>query len=228
MEKKKEKLEKYLEAQNLAHVYCIEGGGENIHERVLRALSLRGIRAVGNPDLQLFHYKSGFGIEDARSLKSSAYQRPMVGNEKFFVLVFGTITHEAQNALLKLFEEPTAGTHFFLVVPTNSIFLPTVLSRLFLISLKREAREMNRAEAFVKASPRERLELIGDIVVSKDKVAAIDFLNELEVYLYESDLFRAGDEKRRKALSDIENARGYLMDRAPSVKMLLEHIALAI
>jgi hypothetical protein len=55
-----------------------------------------------------------------------------------------------------------------------------------------------------------------------------EFLNALEQILYAS-LAKAKDKKEiAVALEDIAKVRSYANDRSPSMKMLLEHLALAL
>lgn len=53
--------------------------------------------------------------------------------EKVIILLFDKFQKEAQNAMLKLLEEPPEGTIFILICGNKSILLPTILSRLILI-----------------------------------------------------------------------------------------------
>ena len=200
----------------------------------------------GNPDFFARDYVT-FSIDDARELKSMALSRP-VANEnrkdagagkKFFILKINGITVEAQNALLKLLEEPADYAHFFLIIPSAHLLLPTVRSRMLEIgesgkkkgvSESQDNREIiAEVEEFLKVGHAKRLDIVKKLVdeISKEKKTkqdAIDFLNVIERVVY-----KKNDVKRdRKILKAIDTARNYLNDRAPSVKMLLEYVALNI
>src|SRR3989344_8617160 len=69
-----------------------------------------------------------FGIDEARALTQLASLKNISG-EAVFLLALGSITSEAQQALLKLFEEPQLGTVFILVVP-HGILVATLRSRM--------------------------------------------------------------------------------------------------
>jgi hypothetical protein len=58
----------------------------------------------------------------------------------------------------------------------------------------------------------------------KTKQDAIDFINILEAAVYSN----GGAKKNAEALKSIELARKYMNDRSPSLKMLLEYVALSI
>jgi hypothetical protein len=74
------------------------------------------------------------GIDLVRSLVDIAHRSPAIGYDRQYIIVgFDTATVEAQNAFLKLLEEPPQTTQFVLCVPTQRILLPTVVSRLLII-----------------------------------------------------------------------------------------------
>ncbi|TAL49114.1 hypothetical protein EPN83_02420 [Patescibacteria group bacterium] len=184
-----------------------------------------GITVRGNPDLWVSEHET-FGIDDGRILKEIQYLKPAAGERKFFVISFDFITSEAQNALLKVFEEPVGKTHFFLIIPTEEILLPTLRSRLSVIDM-REAREFEDLGKFLTSSPAERLSYIQRIIEEKDKTRAIAFLGSLERYLHKDANTKLLVEYAG-VFEEIIRARSYLRDRSPSVKMLLDHIALIV
>jgi DNA polymerase III subunit delta' len=77
--------------------------------------------------------RDDFKIEDAQEVISEAYKAEE--NTKTLILGAKSFTIPAQNALLKILEEPPRNIVFILLAPNKSTFLPTVRSRL---SLKQE------------------------------------------------------------------------------------------
>ncbi len=69
-------------------------------------------------------------IEDAKEVISEAYKSEE--NTKTLILGAKSFTVPAQNALLKILEEPPRNIVFILLAPNKSTFLPTVRSRLSL------------------------------------------------------------------------------------------------
>jgi DNA polymerase III delta prime subunit len=184
------------------------------------------IKKQGNPDF--FHEKfESLGIDDSRRIKEiHASKAFMAGTKRIFIIETSTITHEAQNSLLKIFEEPHEATHFFMIVPSVSILLPTLRSRLYIIESEKEGSDLEEAKKFLKLSPKDKVayvdELAKDISDEKlEKSDAMKFLATLEVVLAEN------PEKNMKALQAILKARDYMNDRSPSVKQLLEFVALS-
>src|SRR5262245_53091387 len=88
--------------------------------------------------------ESVFGLEAARTLGVLAARSAFTGR-KVFLITPDTITLEAQNALLKAFEEPVPGTHFFLVVRDVGMIIPTLLSRMQIVRLAHEDEEVSEA-----------------------------------------------------------------------------------
>jgi DNA polymerase-3 subunit delta' len=84
-----------------------------------------------------FHFDSLL-IDDARKIVEEAY-RSEVGGKTIF-LETKKIPPTSQNALLKILEEPPRNVQFIVIVPSKSILLPTVRSRLPLKVEKSEKR----------------------------------------------------------------------------------------
>ena len=80
--------------------------------------------------------RDDFKIEDAKEVIAEAYKSEE--NTKTLILGAKSFTVPAQNALLKILEEPPRNIVFILLAPNKSTFLPTVRSRL---SLKQEHTE---------------------------------------------------------------------------------------
>ncbi len=69
-----------------------------------------------------------FKLEHAKAVVAEAYISEQ--NTKYLILGSTSFTKEAQNSLLKLFEEPPRNIEFIIISPTKSNLLPTVRSRL--------------------------------------------------------------------------------------------------
>ena len=80
------------------------------------------------------------GIEDVKRMQKQLFLKPMNSQEKVVVLDDAhLLTVEAQNALLKVLEEPPARTYIFLSSQTKQVFLPTILSRCQVVELEEAA-----------------------------------------------------------------------------------------
>ncbi len=77
-----------------------------------------------NPDFFEFEAES-FGIDDGREVKMAQSRlASSSGSKKIFLLSAHSFTNEAQNSLLKIFEEPTKDTIFFVLASSGKFFLP--------------------------------------------------------------------------------------------------------
>jgi DNA polymerase III delta prime subunit len=170
-----------------------------------------------------------FNIEDARALAEEASIKSISGRA-LFIIGATSITTDAQQALLKLFEEPQAGTIFILLVPHGTL-IPTLASRFadYPLEVVQDERQGKSATAFLKSSNKERsaqiVALLKDDEHMKERVR--DLLNAIEQRLYAAEL-KSPDPVLRQALTEIGLVRKYIGDRSASLKMLLEHLALAL
>lgn len=79
--------------------------------------------------------RSTFGIEQIRKLKNWAKFKPFTKKVKYaFIPMAQRLTHQAQNAILKLLEEPPSRTIFLLSVDDPQNLLPTIASRCLIFS----------------------------------------------------------------------------------------------
>lgn len=217
----------YRQTGDLHHAYAFEGDSNLIIEKLEKFFSSElNLPIRANPDYRVFSYET-FGIDEARGLIELQMRKSFSGGKKVFVINFRTITTEAQNALLKIFEEPTSDTHFFLIVNSFERLLPTLRSRIFFVSrIEGETAEPKRiAGEFIKSNIKERMEIVSEIAEDKDKTSATQLLNGLEIILSEE---RKGTSGINTVLEEIIKSKSYLEDRSPSIKLLLEHIAVNI
>lgn len=170
-----------------------------------------------------------FGIEDARELSALASLKNFA--DSTFFLAVSSMTTEAQQALLKLFEEPQRGTTFLVLLP-HGILLPTLRSRMLPYPIKGDALDQSSsrrrlgAEQFLSAHKKERSDFVAKLLKDEEgaRERARELVNALEVELSKN----MEDARAREGLQDLAKVRDYLRDRSPSLKMLLEHLALTL
>jgi DNA polymerase III delta prime subunit len=237
-------LAEQINREHLHHAYLLEGERSIILTELRALLSDAGISQTGNVDFHSYEYDT-FLIEHAHSLRVEQSMHGAAGAKKIFLVAFNTMMSEAQNALLKTLEEPTQGTHFFFITRTREILFPTVRSRMQVIRIQetgdRRQETGNAGEKFLSATLPERMKMIEHFTKAKTeekpkaKEDARIFLESLERVLYEKNL--RGDTFQSQgvtskifsqALQDVLTAKRYLSDRSPSLKLLLEHLALTV
>ena len=222
--------------ENLHHAYLIEGECDFVFSKLLNFLEKDlGFCAQNNPDFWCGEFDT-LGIDEGRKINDLQNKKSFLGSKKIFVIKTNFITIEAQNSLLKMFEEPTDNTHFFLIMGSSEVLLPTLKSRLMLIEYgSTTSVESNTSvKEFLKSSPAKRLKIVSEFFgdtkkkIPADKGGAIKFLNELENILREKVDINKITQKEIFVFNEIIKCRSYLNDRSPSVKNLLEHISLII
>ena len=208
----------------LHHAYLVEGDRDIIVPELFGFIEKElGISSRGNPDVLVFEYET-FGIDEGRYIKNLESLKPVAGTRKIFIIAFHFITREAQNAFLKLFEEPNPSTHFFIITRSAEVLLPTLRSRLQVLTHFKENKSSELAKAFLKAVPGKRMDLVKKMLEMKDKHSVISFLDALERELYApGSLSFPG---RARIFEEIQKVRGYAGDTGALLKMLLEHLAL--
>ncbi len=208
------------------HAYLLESAGSPDLAEIKKKLEEKFLTEAGPADWFMKSLQT-FGIEDSRELKE-IQSRKGFGVAKIFLIKADFFTTEAQNALLKVFEEPTEGTHIFLAVPKTARLLPTLRSRLFSLDISIPASGMEEvAEKFLKSPASERLKTVRKIAENKDKSAAVSLLNSLEEKL-RKDTEGVLSPEKIFILEEIGKGRVYLNGRAASIKMILEHISLIL
>jgi len=160
------------------------------------------------------------GIEDVRTITHNAHLRPATQAGQVFVIATSFVTHEAQNALLKLFEEPPADTVFVLVVPPAFQLLPTLQSRIGQETVLVSGTDGHVWKSFIQASYADRLEQIDTWHKTKDQSWLTAMVSDIHTVQY-----RELDQAARSALQLVSHK---LQTRGASNKMLLEHLALVL
>jgi len=230
-------------SKQLHHAYFVIG--HKVEEVVSKLKhffqNVVGVETSGNPDFHHGKYQT-FTIEDARALSEGESRKSLTGGKKIFIIETDFITEEAQNSLLKVFEEPTPGTHFFIVSPQD-ILLPTLRSRMQVIFHDEERSDKTKSVLAMEIPERltlvkELTEGISEAKSSKSSIArsdedgfreektkqdAITLLNQIEKELHEK-----GVEKSHQSLKVCESTRAALYDRGAPIKMILENLMLGI
>jgi DNA polymerase III delta prime subunit len=211
--------------KEMHHANVIVGGENNRHfvfEILERDLEFK---TQANPDFLLLEIES-FGIDDARELERWATGTPFLGGLKVSVMIIKSITFEAQNALLKVLEEPPLGTYIFINIESLGGLLPTFLSRVRVLDAPEEDTKENipkdNTYKFLNSKIKEKLSLIQSL--SKKNPSADgksemkELIKNLEEVAYKNN-FKSQDLKSILTAKILASARG------SSPKMLLEWLS---
>ena len=210
----------------LSHAYLIEGDRLSAKNDLIALLEKEhSFIFQSNPDAWSESF-STFTIDNAREIKELVSNKKISEGKRVFIIITESITREASNALLKTLEEPSEGTHFFIIVPTARKILPTILSRVRVVKHKSEKQSsITSAEAFLKLSPADRIKKINSIssdlkkeLIERSEVTAL--VESILKYIY---IKKDGKNLEKQAL-----AVSYARDQSASLKMILEYLALTV
>jgi hypothetical protein len=215
------------------HAYFFAGEQEaGVAAALTYAKETLGLAAENNPDVVVFRYGL-FSVDDARRVIRLADQAA-IGETKLIVVAAERIFHEAQNALLKLFEEPPPNTTLVLVVPSAGILLTTLRSRMLPLGVHQEAIPA-AAQAFIDANTTEREKLVAKLLdraksdKDEEKQAArgeaLHLLEGLQTAAYIL-WQKKPSEELRLFMDDLDRFLPILHERSAPLKLIFEHILL--
>jgi len=215
------------------HAYCI--AGRYSKGMIEDELAVCGIDiGPSNPDY-IVTTVDVLNIDKARELKEKAYTMPVnSGSKKIFLTFCESATIEAQNALLKILEEPPVSSVFIFCIKNLSVLLPTVRSRVAIVH-PRNAQIRNvtngyedLVDTFLGSNEKQRLDMAKTFAeeISKGKRGRADFIDF--VHALNVRLRARGIKENISALQALSLCEKYGNDRAPSIKMLLEYVAMNV
>ncbi len=223
---------KYLNKENLHHAYLIEGNKDEILPEIFEFSESIGVKK-GSPDF--FHITiDNFKIDEAFSLRKMGAEKSFSLGKKIFVVCVNSFSLDAQNVLLKMFEEPIEDTHFFVITPDMDALLKTLISRFYFISTKSDLNNTKDAERFITMPLKTRLDFVkeflneteedeGAIPTDSNRAKALRFLNALE-----TTVSKAVFNKKIDCFEHIFKVREFLRMPGSSTKTLLESVALVV
>ncbi len=227
-------IREHLDKDNLHHAYLIEGSKDEVLSEIYEFLKEIDVDTKNNGDLIQMNLDS-FKMDDARDLKSYTSEKSLTNSKKVFIIYANNFLIEAQNSLLKLFEEPIENTFFFIITPDTSIMIKTLLSRFYFISTKQNFDEEDKnAKKFIKMNTPTRLLFIKELLTEEDgedeisninstRSKALRFLNALEGTLHGKVSEGVLD---TKIFEHLFKVRKFLRQPGSSTKSLMESVAL--
>lgn len=198
---------------------------KDFHARLLQVSDPLSYQFTCTDCEQLYYRYEILGIDEVRNIKQQAELRPAQAHQQVCVVCARAVTIEAQNALLKLLEEPPISTQLVLVFSIGLQLLPTLLSRVADNS-EVSVVESLQWQTFLAASPRDRLEQISAWdkkrkLSGEQKQAAADWLYAVKIGYFDW---------QRKSLPTplLQLVASKLGTRGAGNKFLLEALALEL
>jgi hypothetical protein len=215
-----------LNPDHLHHAYILFG---NINES---AKQLREFFDTSITNIQWLEYRyEKLGIDEVRELRRVVSQKT---DGRFLVIITERFPVEAQQALLKILEEPADNTHLFIIVPSQVFVLETILSRA--ITIRSEITTTDQLlpiRQFLLGTVKSRLDDIEVLVKSREKDESLQsyevqqFLDQIESALYA--LF---SKKRSiqftESFQAIRDARGWAGQTGFPMKNIIEYVAMVL
>ncbi len=203
----KEKLSASINAGTFPHAVILEGADSDIRLKtalkIAEALvcigenkpcgvcsSCKKVKSGNHPDVYLFQKEdsaTAIKVDDVRSIREKAMLMPNDGEKTIFIISEAQFMNpQAQNALLKIFEEPAKHVTIILTCPSRTAMLETITSRASAFLLSQEEGINSTSEkdsvAFECAQ-----KLLQTFCLSNE----FEFLKETSAFTKDKDLFKA-------------------------------------
>lgn len=181
-------------------------------------------------DVSTIESEKAIGIEDVRKFQEKIFLAPFKGKVKAEILIaIPGITPQAQNAMLKILEEPPEFSYILLVVDSKDLLLPTVLSRCFILEEKKEKQteKSENLEEILYASVGEKIKRAEEL--SKNKQEAIEWLESLINSARENIISgKTNDKKYSQALINFYKTYTILKNSNANTRLILENLFLGL
>ncbi len=137
----------------------------------------------GHPDILETDGKKGksntFSVDAVREVRDNAFVVPNESDKKIYILKNGqNMNEQAQNAILKILEEPPSFVFFIIVTTSKSTMLETVLSRVQVFSLLSDEEQITDKE----------MTIVKNMVSAIMNVNEIDLMEQTAVFLKNNQL----------------------------------------
>lgn len=217
------------------HAYLITGDSEaGIRSAEGFVEKELGLPVAGNPDVIVLRYGL-LSVEEARTFQDAVMRAPVKGDTKAIIVSATRFFFQAQNALLKTFEEPPKGTYLFLVLPTEGIVLPTLRSRLVTLGAHESASRI--ADEFLAANGEAREKLIAKLLdrtkgdKDEEKAAgraeAVALIEGLTRRAYEANA-KSPSPALAAFLTDLDRFVPLMHDTSTPLKQIFEHLLIVM
>lgn len=187
-------------------------------------------------DVNLQTFEKAMGIQDVRSIQKSILLKPFRGKTKAVVIrIYENITTEAQNAMLKILEEPPANTLIIVSIAKKEFLLPTILSRCKIIDLQEKETLTANADvekfdnvlnAILNDNATTKLKIAQDI--AKDTEDASIWLEKMIIFVRSKLAENYSNSKYLELLRKLQQTYGNIKATNVSKRVALENLFLSI
>jgi hypothetical protein len=192
-------------------------------------------RGIDSLDVDTQTHDKAMGIEDVRNIQKAILLKPFRGKTKAVILnLYENITLEAQNALLKVLEEPPANTIIIITISKKELLLPTIISRCKVIILQEKEIELNEndfsrfsndLDILLNGKTGDRLRIAQNI--SKDKESLTYWLEKMTVFLKNKMVSENQNFKYVNFLKEIQKTHRIIKSTNVGQRIALENLFLS-
>jgi replication-associated recombination protein RarA len=186
-----------------------------------------------HPDMITIAGKASIQVDQIREMRLDAHVLPNDGDRKVYVIQEAqTMTESAQNAFLKILEQPPTGVYFILAVSDRRGIIDTIRSRVVEFTLKEARKQFSVGElsqALLSAC-RDRDELKVCAVIDKgfanDRTKAQGFVSDFIKLLNEMALRADNECEKWLALYDVAQDVAIRLDNAGNVSLCAAYFSI--
>ena len=245
-------IQSAVEADRLPHAVILEGGSEGDRLTLARLLAqallcsgedrpcsacshCRKVLRGFHPDLTECLAQPGetdcLKVDAIRQIRADAFVFPNEADRRVFLLHNMQLSNEAaQNALLKILEEPPEYVRFLLTCPSATALLPTILSRACVYNLGQQVEtrsdeaneaitELTRQIASALGAPNEYELMKITAAFEKDFALLLPVLTQLQLLLRDALTLKSGN-RELPLLSSASNEAAALARRFTTPQLL--------
>jgi hypothetical protein len=193
-------------------------------------------REVDPLDVNTQIYEKAMGIEDVRNIQKAILLKPFRGKIKAVILdLYGNITLEAQNALLKVLEEPPANTIIVIKIAKRELILPTIISRCKVIALQEKEIELNENDLsrfsddlniLLNGKTGDKLKIAQDIAKEKENTAL--WLEKMAIFIKNKLVEENSNFKYLNFLKELQKTYKAIKGTNVSQRTALENLFLSL
>lgn len=181
-------------------------------------------------DVTTIKQEKSLGIEEIRNIQKKVFFKPLRSKQKAVVIYSAdTLTIEAQNALLKILEEPPSNTYIILLAKTDTSFLPTIISRCKVIVLNQRLPDI--PEETLLSTQQALQEIAANPLgvafkkaqdLAKDKEQALRWL-QIAIYVSRKHMLDKPNMQSVKQTALLQQAYTQAKETNINLRFLLEH-----
>ena len=180
-------------------------------------------------------FEKAMGIEDVRNIQEKILLKPFKGKTKAVVIqAYENITTEAQNALLKVLEEPPANTIIIISIQKKELLLPTIISRCKIIELKEKVTNLanenllqlgDTLNILLNGKIGGKLKIAQDIAINKD--GAVMWLEKMAIFVREKLIENYNDSRYLNFLKSLQKTYVVIKSTNVNQRIALENLFLS-